>query len=92
MLIEGCHERESLFAEITKYTEVNARPGPVFNGIVEVAGNVFVQDTDQLFQSTSSTRIDMFAWIRHHVIFSMSEGIYGKMNPFRDPSVETAFW
>ncbi|KAH9240935.1 hypothetical protein K456DRAFT_1768087 [Colletotrichum gloeosporioides 23] len=38
------------------------------------------------------TRIELYTWLKHLIALSASEGMFGPMNPFRDPEHEADFW
>lgn len=46
----------------------------------------------QCFESATSTRINLFEWLRHAMTQATTDSVYGPMNPFNDPEVENAFW
>ncbi|GKT41164.1 7-alpha-hydroxycholest-4-en-3-one 12-alpha-hydroxylase [Colletotrichum spaethianum] len=42
--------------------------------------------------SDSATRIDLFAWVKHAVTLSSTEGMFGPLNPYKNPDHEADFW
>ncbi|KAK1974705.1 cytochrome P450 [Colletotrichum cereale] len=42
--------------------------------------------------SDSAVRVDLFAWVRRAVVMSTTEGMFGPLNPFKNPEHEADFW
>ncbi|KAK6220960.1 hypothetical protein QIS74_04952 [Colletotrichum tabaci] len=71
--------------------------GPELDEMSHVATRVKLELVDKLAvdatrSSGSAAEIDLFAWVRHAVSISSTEGFFGPLNPFKNPEHETDFW
>lgn len=71
--------------------------GPDLDAMSLVATRVKLESVDKLVADAaaapgSAAEIDLFAWVKHAVGLSSTEGMFGPMNPFRDPAHEADFW
>ncbi|KZL79767.1 cytochrome p450, partial [Colletotrichum incanum] len=47
---------------------------------------------DAASSPNSAAEIDLFAWVKHAVAISSTEGMFGPLNPFKNPDHEADFW
>ncbi|KAI2622461.1 cytochrome P450 [Hypoxylon sp. NC1633] len=48
--------------------------------------------TEDRWANEGTTTIKLFEWVRHELLLASTEGVYGPQNPFRDPTVEKAWY
>lgn len=51
-----------------------------------------IAESLQVLRKETPKIIDLFDWVRHEITFATTESVYGPMNPFKDPNIESAFW
>ncbi|EFQ35794.1 hypothetical protein CGRA01v4_04039 [Colletotrichum graminicola] len=71
--------------------------GPDLDELSHAATQVKLDMVEELLrdagQSTdSAARVDLFAWVRHAVVISTTEAMFGPLNPFKNPEHEADFW
>ncbi|KAF9874986.1 cytochrome p450 [Colletotrichum karsti] len=69
--------------------------GPDLDAMSLVAAKVMSSLVNGLVGKASEdegSHIELYEWLRHLVAVSASEGMFGPMNPFRDPEHEADFW
>ena len=50
------------------------------------------QEVDTFLARAAKAPLDLHEWVRHEVIMVMAGCMYGDEHPFKDSSVEHAFW
>ncbi|OLN97727.1 25-hydroxycholesterol 7-alpha-hydroxylase 2 [Colletotrichum chlorophyti] len=83
--------------ELDRVQRTMLAAGPELDEMSLVANKVkldLIQDLaiEAAKDSGSGTEIDLFKWVKRAVDLSASEGMYGPMNPFKNPEHETDFW
>ncbi|KAJ0165201.1 hypothetical protein CTA2_12042 [Colletotrichum tanaceti] len=74
--------------------------GPELDETSHVATRVKLELVDKLAADATPTgssgsaaaEIDLFAWVKHAVSISSTEGLFGPLNPFKNPEHEADFW
>ncbi|KAM5349248.1 hypothetical protein ACJ41O_005755 [Fusarium nematophilum] len=69
-------------------------PGPLMDEPNLRMGEQILREIESLVHSKGSDkpRVFLLEWTRHAAVQASSAGVFGKVHPFRDPGVETAFW
>ena len=68
-------------------------PGQGFEDLLLAASKTITADLNALSERVAGRMdIDLWEWVRHEVTHATTEGVYGPMNPYRDPAVESGFW
>ncbi|KAI1349205.1 cytochrome P450 [Xylaria sp. FL0043] len=67
-------------------------PGEILDAINVRTGQASVLEIDSIVNDGEGKRIRLLDWVRHIVIQASSNGMFGTEHPFRDRTVEKAFW
>ncbi|OCL11145.1 cytochrome P450 [Glonium stellatum] len=69
-------------------------PGPGLEQMTTLAAQHVAVNMGKLKPEKESTitRIMLYEWIQHLIAVATSDAVYGPMNPFQNPEVESAFW
>ena len=78
------------FIEITKEVHGTLRPGASLANMVASVARTTTSSIAEFHGKT--TRIDLLEWVRHAFSMGSTNAVYGPMNPFKDPAVESGFW
>ena len=65
-------------------------PGPALDATNRASVKALATSLDRL-RRQSPTTIDMYKWIQHEVLLATTDAVYGTMNPYRNPAMETAW-
>ncbi|KAI0843827.1 cytochrome P450 [Daldinia vernicosa] len=67
-------------------------PGPSLNSMVRTAVKVMTNSIDKLEQGNEAyTKIKLYEWTRHEILMATTEAVFGPKNPYRDPTIESAW-
>ncbi|KAK2031034.1 cytochrome P450 [Colletotrichum zoysiae] len=71
--------------------------GPDLDELSHASARVKLDMVEELLRDAgrspdSAARVDLFAWVRHAVVMSSTEGMFGPLNPFKNPEHEADFW
>jgi hypothetical protein len=70
-------------------------PGPGLDGMNRAMLGVVAETFSELKEKVEmrgSCKVRLYEWVRGAVTRATSNAVYGVGNPYRDPSVEAAFW
>ncbi|KAH7114327.1 cytochrome P450 [Dendryphion nanum] len=68
-------------------------PGPSLDALTRRAASTFVDLIDRLKENdATSYQVSLSAWTRSTILRGTTDAVYGDANPFRDPSVEAAWY
>ncbi|KAL9122802.1 MAG: hypothetical protein Q9187_000647 [Circinaria calcarea] len=89
--VQGEEGEISLFLDGIKFLAKILKPGEGLDHMNRVALQSIAASLAK-FEGDGSSRVDLWEWIRHEVTMATTESTYGRMNPYRQEEVETAFW
>ena len=78
------------FVEITKEVHATLRPGADLNTMIASVAKTTTNSVAQLRGKTA--RFNLHDWVQHAFSMGSTNAVYGPMNPFKDPGVESGFW
>ncbi|KXH35577.1 hypothetical protein CSAL01_05783 [Colletotrichum salicis] len=83
--------------EFDRVQRTTLAAGPELDDMSLVATQVKLEIVDKLAADAlkspeTGLPIDLFAWVKHTVGLSASEGMFGPLNPFKNPDHEADFW
>ncbi|KAJ0307368.1 hypothetical protein COL5a_000221 [Colletotrichum fioriniae] len=83
--------------EFDRVQRTTLAAGPELDDMSLVATQVKLEIVDKLAASAlesseTGVPIDLFAWVKHTVGLSATEGMFGPLNPFKNPDHEADFW
>ena len=67
-------------------------PGKGFDEMILKATRTSVESLRQLESDVKGRKVNLWDLITHEITLSHTEAVYGQHNPYKDPSVESAFW
>ncbi|KAJ3952068.1 hypothetical protein N0V92_011502 [Colletotrichum tropicale] len=81
--------------EFDRVQRASMSAGPDLDAMALVSARVTLELVEELAmkaKARAGTRIELYTWLKHNIALSASEGMFGPMNPFRDPKNEAHFW
>ncbi|KAF4939544.1 25-hydroxycholesterol 7-alpha-hydroxylase [Colletotrichum fructicola] len=81
--------------EFDRVQRASMSAGPDLDAMTLVSSKVTLELVEELATEANAepgTRIELYTWLKHLIALSASEGMFGPMNPFRDPEHEADFW
>ncbi|KAF5505317.1 hypothetical protein CGCS363_v005623 [Colletotrichum siamense] len=81
--------------EFDRVQRASMSAGPDLDAMALVSARVTLELVEELAMKAKAgagTRIELYTWLKHLIALSASEGMFGPMNPFRDPEHEADFW
>lgn len=90
-LRKGENER-SLLIRGLKATHQAMMPGEGVNWMIRVAAQTIVKRLDAIKCTNKTQSLNLWHWVRHEITIITTESVYGPLNPYRDPEIESAFW
>ena len=84
----------NLFDDGIKFMSKCLRPGKWLDELNRVMAYSICSSLDRLDSSLQNGRrkIDLWDWVTHEMTMATTEAVYGPLNPYKDPNVESAFW
>ncbi|KAI0191895.1 hypothetical protein F4808DRAFT_465278 [Astrocystis sublimbata] len=84
---------EGYLMSFPKYVHSALGAGPGRDAMNRRAVQVVASSLNTLAGTENGFRtVHMFQWIRHELLIATTEGVYGPKNPFRDPTMERAWY
>ncbi|POS70492.1 hypothetical protein DHEL01_v211110 [Diaporthe helianthi] len=74
-----------------KYVHSALSAGPALDAMNRRAIQVIAGSLDA-WSKKKTTEIQLWKWVRHELLMASTEGVYGPKNPFRDPTMEEAWY
>lgn len=78
------------FPEITKEVHATLRPGANLDIMSASVADTTTEYVSELWGKKTSFRLH--DWVQHVFSMGSTSAVYGPMNPFKDPAVESGFW
>ena len=88
----GADGEVGYMTQVIKAVHSSLAPGEALTQMTQEANMAILESLSKLATEEGSTRIKMFAWMRHEIAMATTRAVYGPDNPFRDPGVMAAFW
>jgi hypothetical protein len=66
-------------------------PGPHLDAMNRVMLELVATSLNRL-RENSITKVRFFDWLTHQITLATTDAAYGPSNPYKDPSIEAAFW
>ena len=85
--------RDNILLEIHDMMYATLSPGSDLDDLNKAILNNMAPDVNQLVKGGSTSRVELWGWIRHHFSLASVSAIWGPQNPFTlDPEAEELFW
>lgn len=77
-----------MFMDGLKFISRSLKPGLTVDDMNREMGISLCKVLEHLDSETN----DLWEFVRHAMTIATTDAIYGRMNPYRDPKVESGFW
>ncbi|KAJ8070583.1 hypothetical protein OCU04_000956 [Sclerotinia nivalis] len=84
-------EHDSYLSTFVPSTFPALSPGPGLDAI-NGAAIQYMSDSLEKLKENGPRTVELFSWVRRQLFMATTEAIYGPKNPFRDPTLERAWY
>ncbi|KAI1298850.1 cytochrome P450 [Xylaria venustula] len=78
--------------QFTQNLRATLNPGPKLDTLNRKSVQIIAASLDKLSRSKTPLKLNMVDWIYKEVMIATTEGVYGPHNPFKEPTVQEAFF
>ncbi|KAI1870665.1 uncharacterized protein JN550_005208 [Neoarthrinium moseri] len=91
IISRGATSHGSYLTSFPKYIHPTLSAGPGLNDMNKRSILVMAKSMNTLVGKGTAT-VKMFQWVRHELLLASTEAVYGPKNPFRDATMEQAWY
>ena len=88
--IHGEDDKSSLVMDAMRVIHQDLMPSPGLDQMSLVAAQKLAASVDVLTKN-GTVEIELWQWINHELVASITDGVYGPKNPYRNPDIIDAF-